>query len=71
MTTGIFLYIIELYLKKAGFQVYTSDGTSAMAAFHETKPSLVVLDILLPTRRLGRFARHPHGERNAGHHAHG
>ena len=31
------LAIIELYLKKAGFQVYTcADGTSAMSAFHET-----------------------------------
>ncbi len=45
------LAIIELYLKKAGFQVYTcADGISAMAAFHETKPSLVVLDIMLPGR---------------------
>ena len=45
------LAIIELYLKKAGFQVYTcADGTSALAAFHETKPSLVVLDIMLPGR---------------------
>ena len=45
------LAIIELYLKKAGFQVYTcADGISALAAFHETKPSLVVLDIMLPGR---------------------
>jgi DNA-binding response OmpR family regulator len=45
------LAIIELYLKKAGFQVFTcADGTSAMAAFHETKPTLVVLDIMLPGR---------------------
>ncbi len=45
------LAIIELYLKKAGFQVYTcADGTSAMAAFHETKPTLVILDIMLPGR---------------------
>ncbi len=45
------LAIIELYLKKAGFQVYTcADGTSAMPAFHETKPSLVILDIMLPGR---------------------
>ena len=45
------LAIIELYLKKAGFQVFTcADGTSAMAAFHETRPSLVVLDIMLPGR---------------------
>ncbi len=45
------LAIIELYLKKAGFQVFTcADGNSAMAAFHETRPSLVVLDIMLPGR---------------------
>ena len=45
------LAIIELYLKKAGFQVYTcADGTSALAAFHETKPSLILLDIMLPGR---------------------
>jgi len=45
------LAIIELYLKKAGFQVYTcADGTSALAAFHETKPSLVGLAIMLPGR---------------------
>ena len=45
------LAIIELYLKKAGFQVVTCDnGTQAMAAFHETKPTLVVLDIMLPGR---------------------
>lgn len=45
------LAIIELYLKKAGFQVFTcADGTSALAAFHETRPSLVVLDIMLPGR---------------------
>ena len=45
------LAIIELYLKKAGYQVYTcADGVSALAAFHETKPSLVVLDIMLPGR---------------------
>lgn len=45
------LAIIELYLKKAGFQVFTcADGNSALAAFHETRPSLVVLDIMLPGR---------------------
>lgn len=45
------LAIIELYLKKAGFQVVTCDnGNQALAAFHETKPTLVVLDIMLPGR---------------------
>ena len=45
------LAIIELYLKKAGFAVVTCDnGTQAIPAFHEVKPTLVVLDIMLPGR---------------------
>ena len=45
------LAIIELYLRKAGFNVATCDsGNAAMAVFHETKPMLVVLDIMLPGR---------------------
>ena len=43
------LAIIELYLKKAGYQVVTcADGAMAMAAFRETHPLLVVLDVMLP-----------------------
>ncbi|MBQ2770731.1 MAG: response regulator transcription factor [Clostridia bacterium] len=43
------LAIIELYLKKAGFTVATcADGLSALAAFHEARPALVVLDVMLP-----------------------
>ena len=45
------LAIIELYLKKAGFQVATCmEGTTALAVFHETRPALVVLDVMLPGR---------------------
>ncbi|MBQ6332472.1 MAG: response regulator transcription factor [Clostridia bacterium] len=43
------LAIIELYLKKAGFQVATcTTGYEAMQAFRNTKPTLVVLDVMLP-----------------------
>ena len=45
------LDIIGLYLKKAGFQVVTCDhGNLALPAFHETKPTLVLLDVMLPGR---------------------
>jgi len=43
------LAIIELYLKKAGFEVATcTTGYDAMAAFRQVKPTLVVLDVMLP-----------------------
>lgn len=41
--------IIELYLKKAGFSIYTCmTGYEAMEAFRKTKPALVLLDVMLP-----------------------
>ena len=43
--------IIELYLKKAGFSVRSCyDGLSAIDLFHEVRPALIVLDIMLPGR---------------------
>ena len=43
------LAIIELYLKKAGFEVSTcTTGYDALAAFRQVKPTLVVLDVMLP-----------------------
>ena len=43
------LAIIELYLKKAGFSVATcTTGYEAMQMFRSTKPTLVVLDVMLP-----------------------
>ena len=43
------LAIIELYLKKAGFAVAScTTGYEAMQMFRSTKPTLVVLDVMLP-----------------------
>lgn len=43
------LAIIELYLRKAGFDVVTcTTGYEAMQAFHDTHPTLVLLDVMLP-----------------------
>lgn len=43
------LAIIELYLKKEGYTVATcTRGDAAMDTFRATKPSLVLLDVMLP-----------------------
>lgn len=43
------LAIIELYLRKAGFSVFTcTTGYEALGAFRTIKPTLVVLDVMLP-----------------------
>ena len=43
------LAIIEVYLKKAGFDVSTcTTGYDAMQVFRTVKPTLVVLDVMLP-----------------------
>lgn len=43
------LAIIELYLKKAGYDVYTCErGDQALAVFRERQPQLVILDVMLP-----------------------
>ena len=45
------LSIIELYLKKAGFNVATcTTGYDALSTFRSVKPTLVVLDVMLPGR---------------------
>lgn len=45
------LQIIELYLRKAGFEVSTcADGNTAFDVYREKKPDLVVLDVMLPGR---------------------
>lgn len=45
------LALLELYLRKAGFTVYTcATGYEAIQAFHKSKPTLVVLDVMLPGR---------------------
>ncbi len=43
------LAIIEMYLKKEGYDVVTCErGDTAMEAFRRAAPSLVVLDVMLP-----------------------
>ena len=43
------LAIIEMYLKKAGYDVKTCErGDTAMEVFREVQPLLVVLDVMLP-----------------------
>ena len=43
------LTIVEMYMKKEGFTVKTCErGDTAIAAFRDTQPSLVVLDVMLP-----------------------
>ncbi len=43
------LAIIELYLKKAGFEVVTcTNGYDALPSFRAVKPALVILDVMLP-----------------------
>ena len=45
----VVLEVVERYLQREGFAVSTApDGVSAMAAFSETLPHLVVLDLMLP-----------------------
>ena len=41
--------ILSLYLKSKGYDVSTcKNGANAIAAYEETKPDLVLLDIMLP-----------------------
>ncbi|HWR24261.1 MAG TPA: response regulator transcription factor [Feifaniaceae bacterium] len=43
------LEIIKLYLNKEGYSVQVGErGDTALALFRETKPALVVLDVMLP-----------------------
>lgn len=43
------LAIVEMYLKKAGYAVMTCySGYEAMQTFRNTRPALVVLDVMLP-----------------------
>ncbi|MDZ4718063.1 MAG: response regulator transcription factor [Roseiflexaceae bacterium] len=41
--------VVELYLKREGFQVITAaDGLSALQMVAERKPNLIILDLMLP-----------------------
>ncbi len=41
--------LVRTYLEREGFRVATAhDGRRALAAFHESRPALIVLDLMLP-----------------------
>ncbi len=41
--------LVALYLKKEGYEViYTYDGHSGIRMFEESKPNLIILDIMMP-----------------------
>ena len=41
--------LVKTYLEREGFRVVTSgDGRAALQAFHEQRPGLIVLDLMLP-----------------------
>ncbi len=41
--------VVELYLRRAGFEVQvTADGTAALEAIEQKTPDLIVLDLMLP-----------------------
>lgn len=43
------LEVVQAYLVKEGYEVYTAfDGKQAVALFEQVKPDLVVLDLMLP-----------------------
>jgi DNA-binding response OmpR family regulator len=43
------LDVVEAYLKKEGYEVYsTTDGNKALELFENTSPHLIILDLMLP-----------------------
>ena len=41
--------VLKVYLRKAGYDVVQAfDGNEAITLFHSTKPSLILLDVMLP-----------------------
>ena len=63
--------VVELYLRRAGFQVQTvGDGQSALSALERRMPALVILDLMIPQvdgYALTRWLRD--AQRYADHHA--
>src|SRR5947209_3063512 len=57
------LALVRAYLLSAGFEVVTAgDGRSALSLLRERRPSLVVLDLMLPELDGMAFTREARGE---------
>lgn len=51
--------IVEAYLKQEGFEVQTaSNGQEALFAMRESKPDLIILDVMMPEMDGYEFMRH-------------
>ncbi|MCI0807291.1 MAG: response regulator transcription factor, partial [Chloroflexi bacterium] len=51
--------IVEAYLKQEGFEVQTaSNGQEALFAVRESKPDLIILDVMMPEMDGYEFMRH-------------
>jgi two-component system, OmpR family, response regulator VicR len=65
------LEAIRYALSREGFEVVTAtDGGEALRDFEAERPDLVVLDLMLPTTRLGRVPPDPGHQPGADPHAH-
>ena len=65
-----YLRLLEANLKTEGYNVVTAaDGVQAIEAFSSHPADLVLLDIMMPPRRLRHLPAHPPVLERADHHA--